>query len=280
VREGIRKSKARPAISRTKEKDLNPYEILFEDDDILVANKFAPLPVLKDKSGDEDLQSLIKKDHPEGNAFLEAAHRIDRRTSGIVVFAKNTAALRKLEEAFRDREVHKTYVACLEKEPLPTEGQLKHMIVTDPKRNLSIARPIESTQGARAGLARKTGLATKDGPAIKGQSAVYAELSYKLLMKTERYFFVEAKPITGRHHQIRAQFAAMGWPIKGDLKYGARRSSQSGRIMLHGWRIEFEHPRTGEALSYTAALPTDETLWNVFADFIASPEKTPGTSID
>ncbi|HWR10395.1 MAG TPA: RluA family pseudouridine synthase [Rectinemataceae bacterium] len=246
---------------------MNPYEILFEDDDILVANKFAPLPVLKDKSGDEDLQALIKKDHPEGNAFLEAAHRIDRRTSGIVVFAKNASALRKLEEAFRDRDVHKTYVACLEKEPIPPEGLLKHMIVTDPKRNLSIARPIERSAGVNA------------NSAVKGQNAVYAELSYKLLMKTERYFFVEAKPLTGRHHQIRAQFAAMGWSIKGDLKYGARRSSQSGRIMLHGWRIEFEHPRTGENLSFTAALPTDETLWNVFADFVASAERPAEPSI-
>jgi len=89
-------------------------------------------------------------------------------------------------------------------------------------------------------------------------------------MKTERYFFVEAKPLTGRHHQIRAQFSAMGWPIKGDLKYGAKRSSLSGRIMLHGWKIEMEHPRTHSPLTITAPLPPDETLWNVFAEFLAA----------
>lgn len=251
---------------RSKEKDLNPYEILYQDEDILVANKLAPLPVLRDKSGDEDLQTLISKDHPSDSVFLEAAHRIDRRTSGIVVFAKNAPALRKLEGAFRDRDIHKTYIACLEREPIPPEGLLKHMIVTDPKRNFSVARPIGPATGStRAGA--------QASPAAKGQNAVYAELSYALRMKTERYFFVEAKPLTGRHHQIRAQFSAMGCPIKGDLKYGAKRSSLSGRIMLHGWQIEFEHPRTQAPLVFTAPLPPDETLWNVFAEFLAADGK-------
>jgi 23S rRNA pseudouridine1911/1915/1917 synthase len=239
-----------------KELRLNPYEILYEDVDMLVVNKLAPLPVLKDKTGDEDLQTLIMREHPAGNEFLEAAHRIDRRTSGIVVFARNSVALRKLEEAFRDREVHKTYIACLEKEPIPATGLLKHMIATDPKRNISMARAIEPTN-------------PRGNSGAKGQNAVYAELSYKLLVKTDRYFFVQAKPVTGRHHQIRAQFSTMGWPIKGDLKYGAKRSSLSGRIMLHGWKIDLEHPRTQAPLSFTASVPTDETLWKVFADFVA-----------
>ncbi len=239
---------------------MNPYEILYADDDILAANKLSPLPVLKDTSGDEDLQSMIKREHPEHAKFLEAAHRIDRRTSGIVVFAKNAAALRKLEESFREREIHKTYIACLEKEPVPAEGLLKHMIIVDSKRNISVARPMAQVAGMDKGH----------------QGAVQADLAYKLLMKTERYFFVEAKPLTGRHHQIRAQFAAMGWSIKGDLKYGAKRSSQSGRIMLHGWRTEFEHPRTGETLTLTADFPTDETLWKVFADFIGVEGKPAG----
>ena len=241
---------------------MNPYEILYEDDDILVANKLAPLPVLKDKSGDEDLQTIIGRDHPSDSAFLEAAHRIDRRTSGIVVFARNAPALRKLEDAFREREVHKTYIACLEKEPDPPEGVLKHRILKDPRRNISIAYPIEAVAGNRS-------LGGND------KSTVFAELSYKLLLRTERYFFVEAKPLTGRHHQIRAQFAAMGWPIKGDLKYGARRSSQSGRIMLHGWQIELEHPRTHKLITLTAPLPTDETLWEVFAEFLGVANDAP-----
>lgn len=236
---------------------MNPYEIIFEDEDIVAADKLSPLPVLKDKSGDMDLQSLIKRDHPSCAAFLEAAHRIDRRTSGIVLFAKNAPSLRKLEEAFRGRAVQKTYIACLEREPLPSEGLLKHTITTDPKRNISIAR--------------------KGRTQNQGNNAVSAELSYRLLMKTERYFFVEAKPLTGRHHQIRAQFSAMGWPIKGDLKYGAKRSSTSGRIMLHGWRIEFEHPRSRASMSFTAAFPPDEKLWNVLEDFLSL--QSPASSV-
>ena len=221
---------------------MNPYEIIYEDDDLLVADKIAPLPVQKDKSGDEDLQSMILREREGSLDFLEAAHRIDRRTSGVVVFAKNLAALRGLGEEFRERDIGKTYVACLEKEPSPAEGKLRHAMAQDPRRNIAVARPPE---GAK--------------------SAALAELSYSLIMKTDRYFFVEAKPLTGRHHQIRAQFAAMGWPIKGDLKYGARRSTLSGRIMLHAWKIELVHPVTGKPLSLTAPLPTDETLWQVLA---------------
>lgn len=234
------------------------YETIHEDDDILVVDKLAPLPVQKDKSGDMDLQTLLLSDSDHPRPFLEAAHRIDRRTSGILVFARNAEALRALEAAFRDRKVHKTYLACLEKEPLPHEGTLRHRIVTDPVRNISRALPLGSP-------ARDKEEPGKEHPA----KAVPAELSYRLILPTERYFFVEASPLTGRHHQIRAQFAAVGWPIRGDLKYGARRSSPSGRIMLHGYRIEFDHPRSGERMTFTAPLPRDETLWTLLADFLA-----------
>ena len=105
-----------------------------------------------------------------------------------------------------------------------------------------------------------------------GLATQIARLDYRLALRTDNYFFVEASPHTGRHHQIRAQFSAMGWPIKGDLKYGARRSSPSGRIMLHGWRIEFSHPRTGKAMDIKAPFPSDERLWQVYADSL-----TPGT---
>ncbi len=231
---------------------MNPYEIIYEDDDLLVADKIAPLPVQKDKSGDEDLQSMILRERKGSLDFLEAAHRIDRRTSGVVVFAKNLAALRGLGEEFRERDIGKTYVACLEKEPSPAEGTLRHAMAQDPRRNIAVARPPEGAKGA-----------------------ALAELSYSLIMRTDRYFFVEAKPLTGRHHQIRAQFAAMGWPIKGDLKYGARRSTLSGRIMLHAWKIELVHPITGKALSLTAPLPTDETLWVVLAAGLAEKGAAP-----
>lgn len=243
---------------------------------MLVADKLAPLPTLKDKSGDADLQTLLRQEDPAGRSFLEAAHRIDRRTSGIVVFAKNLSSLRKIEEAFRRRDVRKKYMACLEKQPEPAEGILKHSIVHDKKRNLAKARPLtpedKATPGDKA--------APKDKAAAKGQpgkarKAVAAELAYRLVMKTERYFFVEVEPLTGRQHQIRAQLSAMGWPIKGDLKYGARRSSPSGRIMLHGWRIALRHPQTGESLEFTADFPADERLWFVLADYLAQSSGAP-----
>ena len=245
---------------------MNPYDIIYEDDDLLVANKIAPLPVQKDKSGDEDLQSMILRERNGSLGFLEAAHRIDRRTSGIVVFAKNLAAIRALGEEFRERDIGKTYVACLEKEPSPSEGTLRHTMVQDPRRNIAVALPLGTAPGKAA-----PGAAARS----KAPPAERAELSYSLIMKTDRYFFVEAKPLTGRHHQIRAQFAAMGWPIKGDLKYGARRSTLSGRIMLHAWKIEFVHPVTGAALALTAPLPTDETLWVVLAAGLAEKGAAP-----
>jgi 23S rRNA pseudouridine1911/1915/1917 synthase len=117
--------------------------------------------------------------------------------------------------------------------------------VHDQRRNLTVARPEASPESG------------------KGKFK-HASLSYRLLLRTDRYFFVEVTPKTGRHHQIRAQFAALGCPIKGDLKYGARRSSLSGRIMLHAWRIAFSHPRTGKPMNFSASIPKDETLWQVF----------------
>ncbi len=221
------------------------YDIVFEDDEIVAANKLTPMPVQPDKSKDQDLQSLLKAELPSKPTFLEAAHRIDRRCSGLVIFAKTPEALRSLEEAFRERRVTKRYVACLEKEPIPPEGILRHRIVSDPKKNRSLA------------------LAMNPGHDLskKRKDSVEAELSYSLLMKTDRYFFVEAQLLTGRHHQIRAQFSAMGWPIKGDLKYGARRSSPTGRIMLHGRSAEFEHPKSGERIKIVAPYPQDESLW-------------------
>jgi 23S rRNA pseudouridine1911/1915/1917 synthase len=224
---------------------MKQYEVIFEDEMIVAANKLTPMPVQPDKSGDQDLQSLLKAELESRPSFLEAAHRIDRRCSGLVIFAKTPEALRSLEAAFRERKVAKRYVACLEKEPVPPEGTLRHRIASDPKKNRSIALEI------------KPGFDS----ARKRKNTVEAELSYSLLMRTDRYFFVEARPLTGRHHQIRAQFAAMGWPIKGDLKYGARRSSPTGRIMLHGRSAEFEHPKSGEPIKLVAPYPQDESLW-------------------
>lgn len=223
---------------------MEQYDILYEDDDILVANKFAPISVQKDKSGDPSLQELIAA--ARSLARLEAAHRIDRRTSGIVLFAKTAAALAALDAAFRDHEIRKHYVACVEREPSPEAGRLEHLIVFDRRTNHSRAIPAASATTAAPG------------------DAAPAALDYRLACRSERYFFLDVTPETGRHHQIRAQLAAAGWPIRGDLKYGARRSCKSGRIMLHARGIEFRHPRSGETLSYEAPFPADEPLWTAY----------------
>lgn len=230
---------------------MEPYLILFQDEDLLVADKLAPLPVQPDRSNDPDLQSLIRQEALPPGSFLEAAHRIDRRTSGITIFARNHKALQALQAAFREGRVRKTYVACLEREPLPPEGELVHLLEKDGRHNLTRAFPIEPA-GDRAEAGRRAG-------------AKAARLAYRLVLRSERYFFVEVDPLTGRHHQIRAQLAAMGWPIRGDLKYGAKRTTASGRIMLHARRVQFAHPRTGKSLEVVAPFPTDERLWQVYS---------------
>lgn len=229
---------------------MSDFTVLFEDGDLIVVDKTSSIPVQKDKSGDLDLQSAIRAGIPSCGKFLEAAHRIDRRTSGIVVFAKNQSSLRAMEKAFRLRDVEKVYMACVEKEPVPAEGVLEHRIAHDGRKNISVALEMPPSQ---------------DGPVSGKEALPSAKLSYRLALKTDRYFFVEVRPDTGRTHQIRAQFAAMGWPVKGDLKYGSRRGSVTGRIMLHAWKISFRHPRTGAALSFEAPFPEDETLWKVLA---------------
>ena len=240
-------------------------KIIYLDEDIAIVNKLSPIPVQKDKSGDEDAQSLLAsllanrekgensslKSRKKAAPFLEAAHRIDRRTSGIVVFARNIASLRALEKMFRDKEVAKTYLACVEKEPSPPEARLENLLVQDKRGNRAIAK-----QSGDAGA-----------PGVGGHTEFRAEravLEYALIAKSDRYFFLSVAPETGQHHQIRAQLAAIGCPIKGDLKYGARRSNPSGKILLHAWKIEFRHPRTKAPLVLVAEPPSDEPLWNFF----------------
>jgi 23S rRNA pseudouridine1911/1915/1917 synthase len=188
---------------------------------------------------------------------MEAAHRVDRRTSGVVVFAKNQESLATLDEAFRSRKIRKTYVACVEREPVPPEGTLVNMIQFDNRRNVSRALPPDAQPG-------------------QGRSS--ARLAYRLACRSERYFFLDVEPETGRHHQIRAQLAAAGWPIRGDLKYGARRSCASGRIMLHARGIELHHPKTGALMQWEAAFPEDEPLWRAYSPASPVPAESPTLS--
>jgi 23S rRNA pseudouridine1911/1915/1917 synthase len=243
------------------------YRILYEDEDILVANKLAPIPVQPEKTGDKSLQDLLrdaltereelsKRDMPIGHdastgrkppdgrdaPFLEAAHRIDRRASGAVLFAKTHIALSTLEAAFRDKRVKKEYLACVEREPEPRQGKLEHNLAWDKRRNVVRALAPGSKSGKSAAL------------------------EYSVAGKSDRYFFVSVNLITGRHHQVRAQLAAIGCPIRGDLKYGARRSSPSGLIMLHARRLSFFQPRTQEAIDILAPFPEAEPLWAAYTD--------------
>ena len=227
---------------------MESYSILYEDEDILIANKLAPIPVQPEKTGDKSLQDLLREElaaregaSPEarldGNPFIEAAHRIDRRASGAVVFAKTHIALSTLEAAFRDRRVEKEYLACVERAPEPPEGRLEHRLAWDKRRNVVRALRADSPSGKQA------------------------ILEYRVSGRTERYFFVEVKLITGRHHQIRAQLASVGCPIRGDLKYGAKRSTPSGLIMLHARRLSLEQPRTRARIEVEAPFPAVEPLW-------------------
>jgi 23S rRNA pseudouridine1911/1915/1917 synthase len=225
------------------------YTILYEDEDLLVANKLAPIPVQPEKTGDKSLQDLLREElaareggNPAAIASLEAAHRIDRRASGAVLFAKTHKALVTLEAAFRDKRVKKEYIACVEREPEPKEGKLEHNLAWDKRNNVVRVLPAGSKSGKRA------------------------ELEYHVAGQSDRYFFVAVNLITGRHHQVRAQFAAIRCPIRGDLKYGAKRSSSSGLIMLHSRRISFSQPRTEEAIEVVAPFPESESLWQAFVD--------------
>lgn len=249
---------------------MESYAIIYEDDEILVADKLAPIPVQPEKSGDPSLQDLIKKelDSREGGAgrFLEAAHRIDRRASGAVVFAKTSKALSTLEAAFRDHRVSKEYLVCVEREPVPAEGKLEHRLVWDKRRNVVRAAPLEAGENElsrRDAEAQAGGKGKKAKPKTTPDKAV---LEYKLVGRSERYFFVAATLVTGRHHQIRAQFSAAGFPIRGDLKYGAKRSAQNGLIMLHARRIVLPQPKTGEPLEVVAPFPASEALWAAFVE--------------
>jgi 23S rRNA pseudouridine1911/1915/1917 synthase len=234
---------------------LELYSILYEDADILIANKLSPIPVLPDKTGDKSLQDYLREElgaregeeDRSAGACLEAAHRIDRRASGAVLFAKTHIALSTLEAAFRDKRIEKEYLACVEREPRPPVAKLEHKLAWDKRRNVVRALRPDSKSG---------------------KSAV---LEYSVSGRSDNYFFVSVNLITGRHHQVRAQLSAIGCPIRGDLKYGARRSSPSGLIMLHARRIALAQPRTEARVEVFAPFPEAEPLWAAIGAQDATP---------
>ena len=224
-------------------------EVLYEDNHIIAVNKTCNEIVQGDKTGDTPLSETVKayikdKYNKPGEVFLGVTHRLDRPTSGVVLFARTSKALTRLNEMFKSHEqIKKTYWAIVQGAPKVPEARLENWLVRNEAQNKSyIAKP-----GAK--------------------EAKQAILSYKTLVKGEHYTLLEVNLETGRHHQIRCQLAAIGCPIKGDLKYGAKRSNPDGGICLHARKIEFIHPVTKENICITASVPND-SLWQQFAALV------------
>ncbi len=219
--------------------------ILYEDNHFIAINKFCGEPVQSDASGDETLidsvKSFIKeRDKKPGNVFLGLIHRLDRPTSGIVLFAKTSKGLSRMNELFRLKKVKKSYYAILDKQPENLEGVLKNYLKKNEKQN-------------------KTYVHKKE---VSGSKI--AELEYKVVGRSEKYILVDINLLTGRHHQIRSQFANIGCHIKGDLKYGAKRSNHYSGISLHSYKMSFKHPISKKEVLITAPFPKSEQLWNFF----------------
>ncbi|MGL5637082.1 MAG: RluA family pseudouridine synthase [Bacteroidales bacterium] len=219
-------------------------EVIFEDNHIIVVNKNSSEIVQGDKTGDTPLSDIVKawlkeKYNKPGNVFCGVTHRLDRPVSGIVIFAKTSKALSRLNEMFRDGDIKKTYWAITKNAPANTDGELKHWLVRNEKQNKSYAYDVEKP---------------------KSKLAI---LNYKLLAHSERYNLLEVDLKTGRHHQIRCQLAKMGCVIKGDLKYGADRSNPDGGISLHARQVTFTHPVSKEVITIVAPVPND-ALWREF----------------
>ncbi|TFG63539.1 MAG: RluA family pseudouridine synthase [Spirochaetales bacterium] len=225
-------------------------DILFEDNHILAVNKACGQIVQGDKTGDTPLVELLKarikeRDTKPGNVFLGVTHRIDRPTSGVVLFAKTGKALSRLNALFRDKLVEKSYWAVVEGRPPAAEGRLEHNLYKNEVQNKSYVSGAEQAKQPASRQAKQ------------------AVMTYRTLSEAERYTLLEVRMETGRHHQIRCQLAYIGCPIKGDLKYGARRSNPGGGIHLHARSVSFEHPVTHENVSITAP-PPEDPVWNLF----------------
>ena len=225
---------------------------LYEDNHLLAVSKTCHEIVQGDKTGDEPLPETLKRyikerDQKPGNVFLGVTHRLDRPTTGVVLFAKTSKALERLNRMFAAGEVHKTYWAIVPKrDDVATEADLTHWLVRNEKQNRSYAY---DSQEDAARACRQT--------QVKAQEA---RLHYRLLSATDRYMLLEVQLFTGRHHQIRCQLAHVGLPIKGDLKYGAPRSNQDGGISLHSRQAQLVHPVSKQPLTIVAPAP-DDTLW-------------------
>lgn len=216
-------------------------EVVYEDNHIIAVNKTCREIVQGDKTGDTPLSDVVKqylkeKYNKPGNVFAGVTHRLDRPVTGLVLFAKTSKALSRLNEMFRTGDVKKTYWAIVKNRPPRPEGELVHYLTRNEKQNKSYAWDVEKPGSKKA------------------------ILHYKIVARSDNYYLLEIDLKTGRHHQIRCQLARMGCPIKGDLKYGAERSNPDGGISLHARRIAFIHPVSKLPIKLVAPVPSDN-LW-------------------
>ncbi len=218
--------------------------ILHEDNHLIAVNKKSSEIVQGDRTGDtsmpDEIKAYLKKKYNKpGNVFCGVIHRLDRPTSGVILFARTSKGLERMNKQFRDKMTSKTYWAILENKPPEKKGTLIHFLKKNEKQNKSYTCS-ENTAGAKEAI-----------------------LHYTLISSSDRYHLVEVELETGRHHQIRTQLASIGCCIKGDLKYGAKRSNQDGSICLHSRKLKFKHPTTQEEVTVMAPIP-DSKFWNIF----------------
>lgn len=222
--------------------------VLYEDNHIIIINKLPGKIVQGDKTGDKPLSEIVKdylkdKYNKPGNVFCGVTHRLDRPTSGVVIFAKTSKALSRLNEMFRKDSIDKVYWAIVKNRPSKIEDKLVHYLIKDEKKNKSSAFNTEKPNTKKA------------------------VMHYKLISTSQNYSLLEVNLETGRHHQIRCQLAKIGSPIKGDLKYGAERSNPDGSISLHARSISFIHPVSKVKIEVTAPVPMDN-LWKSFEESV------------
>jgi 23S rRNA pseudouridine1911/1915/1917 synthase len=222
-------------------------DILFEDNHLIAVNKRAGDIVQVDETGDESLDEKVKKYiaikyNKPSEVFLGVMHRLDRPVSGVILFARTSKALARMNDVFKNREVKKTYWAVVRNKPAAASGTLVHWLVKNPQKNVVTAYNQEVAGSQRA------------------------ELSYKMIGELGGYYLLEVDPLTGRSHQIRVQLSSMGCPIVGDNKYGYPRGSRKGSICLHARKLQFIHPVKKEPVSIFAKLPVDG-FWERFEGF-------------
>lgn len=226
-------------------------KVLYEDNHLIAINKPAGYLVQGDQTGDRTMADVVKsyiklQYNKPGDVFLGVVHRLDRPVSGVLIYARTSKGLSRMNELFKKREIEKTYWAVVTEQPQPIEGKLVHYILKDSRKNRAHAF---------------------DKLSRRHEGAKKAELSYKLLGRIGRNCLLEVKPKTGRPHQIRVQLSKLGVPIRGDIKYGYPDANLNGNINLHCRSMSFIHPVKKEPVRITADLPHDDDIWQLFGSF-------------